>query len=299
MDELKMKCGFVAVLGLANAGKSTLVNQMVGSKITIVTPKAQTTRNRIMGIYVDGPSQVILMDTPGIFKPKRALDRAMVASAWSALPDSDIALLLVDVTDRNQEDAKAILVKLLETEKRIILVFNKIDKIPAHVLLPIIDEWKDIGDVEKIFMISALNASGVDDLKKYLNTEIPLGHWQFPEDQLSDLPVKLLASEITREQVFFQLDQELPYQIAVVTESWETRPDGSAEIHQVLFVERDGQKGIVLGNKGARIKAIGSRARREIRNVLGHPVHLYLHVKVNPKWSESREYFGELGLTID
>lgn len=295
MTSPQTRCGFVAVLGLANAGKSTLVNTLVGSKVSIVTPKAQTTRNRIMGIYMEEETQVVLMDTPGIFTPKRSLDKLMVKHAWNTLPDGDIALLIVDATHRNMEPSFEILERMKGQGIPVALVLNKVDKIPTPQLLPIVDKWKEY-EPDHVFLISALKNQGTKELKEFIRNSLPLGPWQFPEDQLSDLPLRHLASEITREQVFYQLDQELPYQIAVMTESWENLPDGAVEIHQVIYVERDGQKGIVVGNKGSKIKNIGLKARRELERLLDHKVHLYLHVKVNAKWSLTPEFLDEMGL---
>jgi GTP-binding protein Era len=290
------KCGFVAVVGAPNAGKSTLVNALVGQKVAIVTAKAQTTRTRLMGIAIAGDAQILLTDTPGIFEPKRRLDRAMVAAAWGSAVDADLVLLVVDAKAGITRGVAAMVERLKERPEPRILVLNKIDLVRKDVLLALAAELSGRGGFEQVFMISATSGDGVADLKAYLADRVPAGPWHFPEDQVSDATDRMTAAEVTREQLYHQLHSELPYDSAIETEKFEERPDGSAVIHQQILVARASQKAIVLGKGGARIKAIGEAARKELGELLGRKVHLFLHVKVNPKWEEDRGLYREIGL---
>lgn len=276
------RCGFVAILGAPNVGKSTLINQLVGSKVTIVSPKVQTTRQRILGITIVDHSQLILVDTPGIFTPQKRLERAMVQSAWQASHDADLTILMVDVTRKSLEDSFEILRKL--SERRIILVLNKIDKIKPPILLEITQRFHVFKNISQTFMISALTGDGVSDLSQFLAREVPVGPWLYPEDQLTDMPQKLWAAEITREHIFHQLHQELPYNIMVETENWEQFENGTVKINQVIYVAKDNQKAIVLGKGGRQIKSISHDARIEMSTILNRTVHLFLHVKVVEDW---------------
>ena len=287
------RAGFVAVIGAPNAGKSTLVNALVGQKVAIVSPKAQTTRARLMGIAIHGPSQVLLVDTPGIFEPKRRLDRAMVAAAWTGAQDADLIMLVVDVSEKLREK---VLEGLENREHPLFLVLNKIDLVAKTKLLEIAAELTDRLNPDKVFMISATQGDGVMDLKEALAAAMPEGPWLYPEDEVSDATDRMIAAELTREQVVNQLHQELPYATAVEIETWEDRPDGSTVIRQQILVERDSQKAIFIGKGGKRLKAIGAAAREEIGAHLGRPVHLFLHVKVNPRWDEDRGLYREIGL---
>jgi len=289
------RCGFVALLGAPNAGKSTLLNRLVGAKISIVTPKAQTTRTRVLGITVKGETQLIFIDTPGVFAPKKRLDRAMVAAAWGGARSADIVAVLVDASRPVGDDTRRIVEGLKREGARAILILNKIDLIKREPLLTLADELNREGIFTDIFMVSALSGDGVADLIAYLSSRLPEGPWLYPEDQLSDMPKFLLAAEVTREQLYLQLQQELPYAAAVETESWTPFEDGSARIEQVIYVERESQKPIVIGKGGARIKSIGEAARLELERLLGHRVHLFLHVKVLD-WSERPEHYRALGL---
>ena len=290
------RCGYVALIGAPNAGKSTLLNQVVGRKLAIVTPKVQTTRTRLLGIAIIGPAQLILIDTPGIFEPRRRLDRAMVAAAWAGAADADQAVLLVDAARPNDRDTQRIIGRLAETGRRAILALNKIDLVRRDKLLGLADTLFKTGVFGDVFMISGLNGDGIDDLKRHLANAMPPGPWLFPEDQLSDAQERWIAAEITREQVFLQLHDELPYAATVETESWEERRDGSVRIGQVLYVQRPGQRAIVLGDKGQRIKTIGARARAELERLLDRRVHLFLFVKVRDNWIEDPERFAAIGL---
>jgi GTP-binding protein Era len=290
------RCGYVALIGAPNAGKSTLLNQLVGRKLAIVTPKVQTTRSRLLGIVIVGPAQLILVDTPGIFAPRRRLDRAMVAAAWAGMADADQTVLLVDAARPEDLDTRHIIDRLRARGHRAILALNKIDLVRRDHLLGIADTLFRTGCFERVFMISGLTGDGVDDLKQYLASAMPPGPWLFPEDQLSDAPERWLAAEVTREQVFLQLHDELPYSASVETESWEERADGSARIDQVIYVRRPGQRAIVLGDKGARIKAIGARSRAELEVMLERRIHLFLFVKVRDNWIEDPERYAALGL---
>ena len=290
------RCGYVALIGAPNSGKSTLLNQLVGRKLAIVTPKVQTTRTRLLGIAIVGPAQLILVDTPGIFEPRRRLDRAMVAAAWAGAADADRVVLLVDAARPDAPDTRRIIEKLKASRRRAVLALNKIDLVRRDTLLGIADALFGTGSFDEVFMISAHNGDGVDSLKRHLSAAMPPGPWLFPEDQLSDAPERWLAAEVTREQVFLQLHDELPYAASVETESWEERRDGSVRIDQVLYVRRPGQRAIVLGDNGQRIKSIGARARVELERLLDRRVHLFLFVKVRENWIEDPERFAALGL---
>ena len=282
------RCGFVAIVGAPNAGKSTLVNALVGQKVAIVTPKAQTTRTRLMGIALAGESQVLLIDTPGIFTPKRRLDRAMVAAAWGGTQDADLVALVVDAAQGLTRGVGELVDRLKERREPLILVLNKVDLAKKPALLALAAELNARAPFEEIFMISAATGDGVDALKAALAKRVPEGPWHFPAEDVSDATDRMLAAEVTREQLYHQLHAELPYESAIETEKFEERPDGSAAIHQQILVARDSQKAIVLGKGGARIRAIGEAARKELSQLLGRRVHLFLHVKVNPKWEEDR-----------
>ncbi len=293
------RCGYVALIGAPNAGKSTLLNRLVGHKLAIVTPKAQTTRSRLLGIAIEGPAQLVYVDTPGIFAPRRRLDRAMVSAAWSGAEDADETVLLVDAARGIDRDTRRILERLAERGRRSVLALNKIDLVRREGLLGLAATLSKEARFEPVFMISGLGGDGVADLRRYLAAAVPPGPWLFPEDQLSDAPERLIAAEITREQVFLQLHDELPYASTVETESWEDRRDGSVRIEQVIYVERPSQRAIVLGDGGRRIKAIGARARAELEQMLERRVHLFLFVKVRQNWGEDRERFAALGLDYD
>jgi GTP-binding protein Era len=293
------RCGYVALIGAPNSGKSTLLNRLVGHKLAIVTPKAQTTRTRLLGIAIEGATQTIYVDTPGIFAPRRRLDRAMVAAAWSGAADADETVLLVDASRGIDADASRILGALRERGRRSILALNKIDLVRRDRLLGLVDTLSREGRFDPIFMISGLKGDGVEDLKRHLAVNMPMGAWLFPEDQLSDVPERLIAAEVTREQVFLQLHDEIPYASTVETEQWEDRADGSVRIEQVIYVQRPGQRAIVLGEGGKRIKSIGARARGELEQMFDRRVHLFLFVKVRENWVEDRERFEALGLDYD
>ncbi len=290
------RCGYVALIGAPNAGKSTLLNRLVGRKLAIVTPKAQTTRTRLLGIAIEGQSQLIYVDTPGIFQPRRRLDRAMVAAAWSGAEDADETVLLVDAARGVSGDVGRILDRLAGRGRRSVLALNKIDLVRRDRLLGLAADLAKTANFDPVFMISAQTGDGVDDLKRYLAAAVPPGPWLFPEDQLSDATERLIAAEVTREQVFLQLHDELPYASTVETESWEERRDGSVRIEQVIYVERPSQRAIVLGDHGQRIKAIGAHARAELEAMLERRVHLFLFVKVRENWGEDRERFAAIGL---
>jgi GTPase len=290
------RCGYVALIGAPNAGKSTLLNQLVGHKLAIVTPKVQTTRARLLGIAIEGEAQLIFVDTPGIFTPRRRLDRAMVAAARAGAADADRAVLLVDAARPDEPDTCRIVEQLVRSGRRAELALNKIDLVRRDVLLGLAERLHRAGCFDDIFMISGLTGNGVEDLKRHLAAVMPTGPWLFPEDQLSDAPERWLAAEVTREQVFLQLHDELPYAASVETESWEERRDGSVRIDQVLYVRRPSQRAIALGDKGQRIKTIGARARAELERMLDRRVHLFLFVKVRDNWIEDPERFAALGL---
>ncbi len=290
------RCGFAALVGAPNAGKSTLLNQLVGAKVSIVSRKAQTTRALVRGIAIDGPAQIVLVDTPGIFKPKRRLDRAMVASALSGAADADVVALLVDARKGLDEEVEAIMNQLVEVKAPKILVLNKIDVVPREKLLALTAKLNEREKFEETFMVSALTGDGVGDLRHALANRMKPSPWLYPEDQLSDAPLRLLAAEITREQIYERLHDELPYQSTVETDSWTNQKDGSARIEQTIYVTREGQKRIVIGEGGRTIKAIGQAARREIAEAAEQPVHLFLFVKVRENWAEDPERYREMRL---
>ena len=290
------KCGFVAVIGAPNAGKSTLVNALVGQKVAIVSAKAQTTRARLMGIALEGDTQMVLVDTPGIFAPKRRLDRAMVSAAWEGTTAADALLLVVDPIKQRRHELEPLLEALANRPERKILVLNKVDIAKKEPLLALAQEMGGKVDFADIYFVSAQTGDGVPELKAALAGLMPAGEWIYPEDQVSDASERLLACEITREQLYKQLHEELPYDSAVRPEQYVERKDGSVEIHQQIVVGRDNQRAIVLGKGGSRIKAIGEAARKELTDLLGQKVHLFLHVKVDENWAESREIFEEIGL---
>ena len=290
------RCGFVAIVGAPNAGKSTLVNALVGQKVAIVTPKAQTTRTRLMGIALHGEAQILLIDTPGIFEPRRRLDRAMVAAAWGSAQDADLIALVIDADKGLTRGVGEMVDRLAERREPKILVLNKVDLVRKDSLLTLAAQLGARLQTESVFMISAASGDGVADLKAALAERMPEGPWHFPEDQVSDATDRMLAAEVTREQLYHQLHAELPYESAIETETYEERPDGSAAIRQLILVARDSQKAIVLGKGGARIRAIGEAARKELSALLGRKVHLFLHVKVNPKWEEDRSLYRDIGL---
>jgi GTP-binding protein Era len=296
MSEGGTRAGFVAVIGAPNAGKSTLVNALVGQKVAIVSPKAQTTRARLMGIAIEGEAQILLVDTPGIFEPRRRLDRAMVAAAWTGAQDADRILLVIDAAAGVNAEAERIIASLRERQHPLFLVLNKIDLVKKGDLLSLSAGLTARLNPEKVFMLSAAQGDGVADLKHALAAAMPGGPWLYPEDEVSDATDRMVAAELTREQIVNQLHQELPYETAVETETWEDRSDGSTAIRQQILVERDSQKAIVIGKGGRRLKAIGAAARAEIAEHLGRPVHLFLHVKVNPRWDEDRGLYREIGL---
>jgi GTP-binding protein Era len=290
------RCGFAALVGAPNAGKSTLLNQLVGAKVSIVSRKAQTTRAMVRGIAIEGAAQIVLVDTPGIFKPKRRLDRAMVASALSGAADADVIALLVDARKGLDEEVEAILAQLVENKTPKILVINKVDIIAREKLLAFATELNARGAFEETFMVSALTGDGVGDLRKALARRMKPSPWLYPEDQLSDAPLRLLAAEITREKIYDRLHDELPYQSTVETDSWTQQKDGSARIEQTIYVARDGQKRIVIGEGGRTIKAIGQAARLEIAEAADQPVHLFLFVKVRENWQDDPERYREMRL---
>jgi GTPase len=290
------RCGTIALVGAPNAGKSTLLNLLVGSKLSIVTPKVQTTRSRVLGIALRGDAQLIFVDTPGIFTPKRRLDRAMVAAAWASAQDADIVVVLVDAARGFDDDTRAILERLKTTGRRLVLALNKIDLVKRELLLPLADALGKACAVERIFMISSTAGDGTGDLADFLGTAAPEGPWLYPEDQLTDLPQRLLAAEITREQIFLQLHQELPYATTVETEGWEEREDGSVKISQTIHVQRDGQKAIVLGKGGSQVKSIGAKSRAELERLFGRRVHLLLFVRVSENWADDRAHYDAIGL---
>ncbi len=296
MIEGETRAGFVAVIGAPNAGKSTLVNSLVGQKVAIVSPKAQTTRARLMGIALRGASQILLVDTPGIFEPRRRLDRAMVAAAWTGAQDCDLILFVIDAASGLNSEVERIARPLAKRKQALFISLNKIDLVKKAALLGLSAAITDRLNPEKVFMVSAANGDGVTDLKHALAEAMPEGPWLYPEDDVSDATDRMIAAELTREQIVNQLHQELPYATAIETEAWEDRPDGQTVINQQIIVERDSQKAIVIGKGGRRLKAIGAAARAEISQHLGRPVHLFLHVKVEPKWGEDRSLYREIGL---
>jgi GTPase len=297
-------CGFCAIIGAPNAGKSTLINALVGSKVAIVTPKVQTTRMPVRGIAIAGDTQIVFVDTPGIFRPRRRLDRAMVNSAWAGAEDADALLLIVDAADLagnaggpGTRDTMAILEGLKEGKgRKRALVLNKIDGMKRTDLLPLVAKLRDEGVFEDVFLISALKGEGVADVAAWVASRMPEGPWLYPEDQAADIPSRLLAAEVTREKLYLRLHDELPYASAVETEKWEERKDGSVKINQVIFVQREGQKAIVLGKGGQTIKTIGALAREDLQTIFGRRVHLFLFVKIREDWAENSEHYKEIGL---
>ena len=290
------RCGFVALIGAPNAGKSTLVNALVGTKVSIVTPKAQTTRTLIRGIAVDGPAQLILVDTPGIFAPRRRLDRAMVGTAWGGARDADIAALVVDSRKGVEDEDEVVIRGLAEVRAAKLLVLNKVDVVAKPALLALTQMLNERAAFAAIFMISALTGDGVADLKRWLGAHVPAGPWLYPADQIADAPLRQLAAEITREKLYLRLHQELPYQSTVETEVWKELKDGSVRIEQTIYVERESQRKIVLGKGGQTIKAIGAAARADIAVAIEQPVHLFLFVKVREGWGDDPERYREMGL---
>ncbi|MCX7566773.1 GTPase Era [Sulfitobacter sp. F26169L] len=297
-DTASTRAGFVALIGEPNAGKSTLLNRMVGAKVSIVTHKVQTTRARIRGVAMEGQSQIVFVDTPGLFEPRRRLDRAMVAAAWGGAADADVVVLLVEAQRGLTEGVQRILERLNEIGEgaRVALAINKIDRVEAPVLLGLSEKLNNAYPFVETFMISAERGHGVDVLRTWLAGQVPEGPWLYPEDQIADLPMRMIAAEMTREKLTLRLHQELPYQMTVETEKWEERKDGSARIDQLIYVVRDGHKGIVLGHKGETIKAVGKAAREEMEEFLGRKIHLFLQVKVRPNWLEESERYSEMGL---
>ncbi len=292
------KAGFVALIGEPNAGKSTLLNRMVGAKVSIVTHKVQTTRARIRGVAMSGSAQIVFVDTPGLFRPRRRLDRAMVAAAWGGVSDADVVVLLVEAHRGITEGVKSILESLPDRVGRspVALAINKIDRVKSEQLLALTKELNDAHPFTSTFMISAERGHGCDALKTWLAEQMPASPWLYPEDQLADLPMRMIAAEMTREKLTLRLHQELPYELTVETESWQERDDGSARIDQIVYVARDGHKGIVLGKGGETAKAVGKAAREELEEFLGRKVHLFLQVKVRPNWLEEAERYSEMGL---
>ncbi|KXV41281.1 GTPase Era [Gluconobacter sp. NFX36] len=290
------RCGFVALVGAPNAGKSTLLNRIAGAKLSIVSPKAQTTRFRTLGIVVHQDAQIILVDLPGIFKPRRRLDRAMVNAAWTGSQDADLTLLLIDAKAGLREDVREIIAKLAEGNKKIWLVLNKTDLVSAEELLPLTQEVSGLLTVEHVFMLSARSGDGVEDLMNHLARELPEGPYLYPEDDLTDLPDRLLAAELVREQIFMQTHEEIPYQATVETESFKERPDGSVRIEVTIYVSRPGHKAILIGEGGHKIKSIGARARQELQGLLERTCHLFLNVKERAGWDEEKARLRAIGL---
>ncbi|GMG80968.1 GTPase Era [Paralimibaculum aggregatum] len=293
------RCGFVALIGEPNAGKSSLLNRLVGAKVSIVTHKVQTTRGRIRGVVIDGGAQIVFVDTPGLFRPRRRLDRAMVAAAWAGAVEADAVVLLVEAHRGITEGVDAILEALPETlpeGRPVALAINKIDRVPHETLLPLSAALNERRDFAATFLISATRGAGVEDLRGWLGGRMPEGPWHYPEDQVADMPLRLIAAEITREKLMLRLHQELPYELTVETESWQEREDGSVRIDQVVYVARDGHKGIVLGAKGATVKAVGTEARVEIAELIGQRAHLFIQVKVRPGWLDEPARYREIGL---
>jgi len=299
MDKIESKFGYVSVIGATNVGKSTLLNNLIGQKISIVTRKKQTTRNKIIGIFCEKKSQVVIIDTPGIFQPKRKLDRAMVAAAWSTINDADLIIIMLEA-NKTIESNTLILKHLKESrsidKKKLICVINKIDLVRKDKLLYFMNEARALINSEEFFLISALNGDGVKDLKSHLSNNIPLGVWLYPKDQITDIPYRLLASEIVREKLMNVLHQELPYELAVETESWNELDDNSIRIDMLVYVNKLGQKKILIGSNGSNIKKIGTMARKEIKDMLGKNVHLFIYVKVQNNWDNNPNYFKTLGL---
>lgn len=298
-EQTPRHCGYVALVGAPNAGKSTLLNQLIGAKVSIISPKVQTTRSRVLGIVVDHASQLIFIDTPGIFAPKRRLERAMVAAAWAGADDADVVAVLVDAARGIDGDTRRIIDGLKAAGRRAVLALNKVDLVVPAQLLPLADGLAKEDIFDAVFMISGLTGDGVGDLKRHFAALLPEGPWLFPEDQLTDLPQRLLAAETTREQIFLQLHQELPYAAMVETESWEEFADGSVKISQTIHVQRDSQKAIVLGKGGQQVKKIGAHARVELERIFDRRVHLFLFVRVTEGWTEDRERYKAIGLEFE
>ncbi len=290
------RCGFIALVGAPNAGKSTLLNALVGGKVSIVTPKVQTTRTRVTGIAMAGDAQLVFIDTPGIFQPVRRLDRAMVDAAWGGARDADIVVVLIDAKRGIDSDAQRIIDGLKRRGRRAIAALNKIDLVKRAALLPLTAELDATGVFTDTFMISALDGDGIDDLRDFFAARVPAGPWHYPEDQISDMPLRLLAAETTREKLFLRLHQELPYGLTVETENWDERKDGSVRIDQIIYIARENHKPMVLGKGGRLIKAVGSAAREDLEASLERRVHLFLHVKVAPKWADDPARYRDLGL---
>ncbi len=290
------RCGLIALVGAPNVGKSTLINRLVGAKIAIVTPKAQTTRTRVLGIRMDGATQAVFIDTPGIFQPKRRLDRAMVQTAWREAGDADETCLLIDAGKGLDGPTRAIAERLKESGRQVIGVFNKIDKVRRERLLNLAQGLTDILPCRDVFMIAAINGDGVEDLFSKLSARLPEGPWLFPDDQLSDMPDRLMAAEITREKLMLSLRNELPYELSVETEDWQVFQNGALRISQVIHIARESQKGIVVGKGGEQIKWVRESAQKDLEAMYETPVHLFLHVKVRPGWDEDRAHFRNLGL---
>ena len=296
---LNSHAGFVAIFGASNVGKSTLLNKLVGAKVSIVSPKVQTTRSRVLGISIQDKTQIIFIDTPGIFSPKRRLDRAMVSAAWGGIGDADKLLLLIDASRGYDSDTRKIIKKLAKRNQNSVLAINKVDLVAKTELLKLANELNSANIFSDIFMISAQLGDGVDDLMKYLIKYMPAGPWLFPADQISDMPGRLTASEITREKLYLQLHQELPYATSVETESWKEQKDKSIRIEQIIYVERASQKAIILGKGGNRIKSLGKASREELEEIFGYRIHLFLFVKVREKWGDDPERYRELGLDFN
>lgn len=290
------RAGFVALLGAPNAGKSTLMNRLVGAKVSIVTHKVQTTRTRVLGIMIQDRSQLIFVDTPGIFEPKRRLERAMVHAAWAGAAEADLLVLLADARRGLDQENSAIVDGLKRDGRKAVLAINKIDTVPREALLEVAAAFDATGAFEAVFMISATRGDGTDDLIRHLAAGVPEGPWLFPEDQLSDMPQRLMAAEVTREKLFLNVHQEVPYELTVETEAWEERQDGSVQINQTIYVRRPSQKGIVLGKGGKLVKRVSQAARQELSDMLGVPVHLYLFVKVRENWTDDPARYSEWNL---
>ncbi|BCW89081.1 GTPase Era [Alphaproteobacteria bacterium SO-S41] len=303
MSDTKTRAGVVAIIGAPNAGKSTLVNRLVGAKVTIVTHKVQTTRMRVRGVMIEGDAQVVLVDTPGIFAPKRRFDKAMVEAAWAGAEDADAIVVIVDAAEMDAkpnglgaQDTTRIVEGLKGQGRKAVLVLNKVDALKREKLLDLSEGLNKLFAFEETFMVSALKGSGIEKLRTWLAGKTEPGPWLFPEDQTGDISSRLLAAEATREQIYLRLHEELPYSVHVTTEGWEERRDGSVKIDQVIFVERDGQKPIVIGKSGATLKAIGAAARKEISGILDRTVHLFLQVKVKSNWADDRSVYDEIGI---
>jgi len=290
------RCGFVSVIGLPNAGKSTLINTMVGAKVSIVSRKVQTTRSRILGMALHNQTQIILINTPGIFKPKRTLEKAMVSTALSSFEDTDLIIHIVDAAQKNILEESGQIIKALKGKKNVLLVLNKIDRTKKETLLNLAKDFNNAFDYKATFMISAVNNKGVKDLSDFIANDLPEGEWAYPEDQMSDMPMRLMAAEITREKIYHHLHQELPYAIHVETENWENFDNGSIKISQIITVDKDSQKGIILGKRGAKIKTIGQEARADLEEMLETTVHLKTFVRVQENWAEKLENYELFGL---